>query len=430
MSKPTVASDFQDGSHGTLRWASRAGTTLVVIETALALVLLSGGGLMVRSLWNVLSVDPGFDTRRTLVIEAAPAIDGTGRSSGPVTGFYADLIDRVKTLPGVEAAGAVDMLPFWSNSMSTMEIDGREPARTSLSNRRVTPGYFGAIGMRLVAGRDFASSDRAGSPCVAIVNEKTVREQWPGLDPLGRRVRPYQAKEWCEIVGVVNDIRHGGFERASQPEIFFSAYQGAPAEHGDLSIVARAADPGSLVAAARTLTGQLGVPTVVEQVAPFDHFVDRVVATRKNRAVLLSFLGGLGALLAALGIFGIVSYAVARKTTEIGIRVALGATGARVVKTVVGGFVPAIAGGVVLGLAGALALARLLATLLPATPDRSGTISSPLAGNGGILFGITPTDPLTFATLSGLLVIVGLLACYLPARRASRVDPIVALRCE
>jgi predicted permease len=427
---PRVVTDLKDGSHGSLRWASTTGTTLVVVETALALVLLTGAGLMVRSLQNVLAVDPGFDATHTLVIEASPVLHQSEASVARVNAFYEELTARIRALPGVEAVGAVDVLPFWSNAMGTMEIDGPAATRAGPSVRHATPGYFRAIGMRVIAGRDFTPADRPGSTCVAIVNQKAAREYWPGTAPLGGRLRRYRQSEWCEVVGVVNDIRHEGFERDSQPEVFFAALQGDPNGHHQLAVVARASNAAALTAAARTQTAGLGAPALVEQIAPFEAFADRIVATRRSRAVLLSFLGALGAVLAALGIFGIASYAVARKTSEIGIRVALGATRGRVLRTVMGSFAPAVTGGVLLGLVGSAGLARMVASTLPAVPQRQGFISSPLTGNEGILFGVAPNDPLTFGALSVLLLIVGLLACYLPARRAMRVDPMVALRCE
>jgi hypothetical protein len=238
------------------------------------------------------------------------------------------------------------------------------------------------------------------------VNQQAARETWPGGRAIGQRVRGHRQSDWCDIVGVAGDIRHRGLESDVRAEVYFPALQQAPAR---LVAVARTPDPALLLAQARAQTASLTEPAVVERVIPFTDLVDRDVRARKTRAVALSALGAIGTLLAAVGIFGLTSFAVARKTAEFGIRIALGATRRRVLSDVLRGFAPAIAGGIGLGLAGALAVTRVLESFL---------------------YGVTPTDPITFTILPTLLTVVAFAACYLPARAAASVDPLRAFRCE
>jgi putative ABC transport system permease protein len=409
MSKPRTTTELRQVTHATPPWAWKTSTSLIIVQTSLALVLLAGAALMIRSLQNVLAIDPGFEPEHVLVIEASPVMIGDGRPERS-RAFYAGLVEHVKALPGVEAVAAIDTLPFWSYSLSAVEVDGAR--QTDLSNRRVLPGYFRAMGIPVKAGRDFDATDREGAPCTAVVNEMAVRQVWPDGGALGKRVRILRQVDWCEVVGVVGDVRHKSFEQDVFPELYFSALQKSGAGGGfefALTVVARAQDPSALVSLARAQTENLTERALVEQVVPFERFVDRIVLERRNRAQALSVLGLLGVVLAGVGILGLTSYAVARKTHEIGIRIALGATGSRVLQTVIGGFVPAITGGVLLGLLGAWGLTRLLTRFL---------------------FGVTPTDPLTLGAVALLLTTVALLACYLPARRATTIDPMTALRCE
>ncbi len=277
-----------------------------------------------------------------------------------------------------------------------------------VSPRSGLPGYFAAMGVPIRLGRAFTQEDRAPAPCVAIVNETLVRGAG-FADPLGRRIRLRSGTnpEWCEIVGVVGDVHHRSLEREFLAELYLSALQSGDRE---LAVVARATQPVAVAAAARSQTKGLTEPALVRRVVPFDSFVAESTAARRRRAALLSILGGLGVLLAAVGIFGLTSYAVARRTHEIGVRVALGATPRRVLGVVVGSFAPAIATGVALGLFGAWAATRTIAQFL---------------------FGVTPTDPPTLMAAGAFLAAVAFLATYLPARRApARDDPVVVLRME
>jgi putative ABC transport system permease protein len=383
----------------------RTGGVLVAIEIALATILLVGAGLMVRSLHNVLAVGTGFDAPHVLVVEASPVMTGEGQP-GRSRHFYRELVGRIASLPSVEAVGAIDTLPFWTTAHSSVDVDGQQPRRVGVSPRRILPGYFQAMGIPMKAGRDFKWADDEHAPCVAVVNQRAAREIWPGASPVGARVRENEKGGWCEVVGVVADVRHQSLERDVLAEVYLSALQSDGLE---LNVIARAPHPASLVALTRARLAGLPEPTLVGRVTPFGALIDRSVELRQRRATLLSLLGGVGVLLASVGIFGTTGYAVARRTSEIGIRMALGADSRRVLRSVMGGVAPAILGGIVLGLAGSWALTRVLAQQL---------------------YQVAATDPATLAEVAAVVASVATLASYLPARRALKVDPLIALRTE
>jgi putative ABC transport system permease protein len=387
----------------------RTGRVLVAVEVALALVLLVGAGLMVRSLQQLLSIDSGFGQDDVLVVPVSPVFEQHADKTmlgGRADTFYREVVDRLGALPGVTAVGATTHMPFQSFAAAMATLDTPSPTSLQVSPRDVLPGYFAAMGVRLIAGRDFDVNDRAGHPCVAIVNEQVVRQSRLEVSPLGVRIKRREEKAWCEIVGVVADVKHYSLERESFAELYFAARQTGASE---LSVVLRASDPLALTPAVRNRLTKLPERTLVRRVAPFATYVDRMTADHRNRALLLSIVATLGLLLACVGIFGLTAYAVTRRTREIGVRVALGATPNGIIRTVLGSFVPAIAGGLGLGLLGAWAATRVIEQFL---------------------FGVEPHDPLTLAAVSVLLTSLALLACYLPARRAIRVDPVIALRTE
>ena len=411
LSRAGFTSTLKEGNPAAVQSGRSTGRLLVTVEVALALVLLVGAGLMVRSLQRLLSIDPGFDTEQVLMVEVSPL--ATGGAAVPLARqFYDEVLTRISALPAVESASATDRVPFWSTSYSSAVIEGRAGQRkVEISPRYVLPGYFRTMGIAMSAGRDFTAADRENAPCVVVVNQKFARQHWPEDSAVGRRLLHDSARNekgagWCDIAGIVADVRHRSLERDVLPEVYFSALQ-APVS--DLTVMVRTSSPASLVQAARAQLTSLPAPALVERVIPFDSLVAASTLQRERRATLLSLLGALGVLLACVGIYGLTTYAVARRTQEIGIRMALGANAAQVLRTVLGSFAPAIAAGIVIGLFSAWAATGLLAHWL---------------------FGIAPTDPLTLAAVSALLTTVALLACYLPARRALRVDPVIALRAE
>jgi hypothetical protein len=296
-------------------------------------------------------------------------------------------------------------LPYWSFGAAAVTIEG-ETVRFQVSPRDILPGYFAAIGIPLRAGRDLSNAERAGTPCVAIVNDRFVHQAHLSDGPLGRRISTTFRKDPCEIIGVVADTRHRSLEDEPFAEVYYAARQTGATT---LSVVVRSDNPAALVATVRARLTNLSERTLVERIVPFDALLGRSTETRHNRALLFSVLGGLGILLACVGIFGLTAYAVSKRTPEIGLRVALGATPTLVLRTMMRDFVPAIVSGLAIGLIGAWGAARALEQFL---------------------FGITTYDPTTLIGVTVLLLSLGLIASYLPARRALRVDPVIALRSE
>jgi putative ABC transport system permease protein len=408
----------------------RIGSVLVVAEVAIALILLAGGGLMVRSFVRLLNVDPGFDPHNVLRADLSlPRL----RYSKPEQQkrFYEQLLERIKALPGVEVASATTQTPLSpGDNWSFFSVEGR-PApppgqESNAAMRSVSSDYFRAMRVPLKKGRFFTEGDaRIALPVMRwfeqqpypqhyddpqpvpaiIINETFARRFFPDEDPLGKRMRII-ASPWLTVVGVVGDIRHAGLQTQPNPEMYLSDLQ---EPSGSMAVMIRTAgDPLMLATALReqvtALDQNLPVAvTTMEQIRS-----DSVGGQRFN-ALLLSIFAALALGLAVVGVFGVINYSVAQRTHEIGVRIALGAKRKDIFRLVVGqGMVLALSG-VGIGLAGALALTRLIS---------------------GLLFGVSPTDFGTFAVVSLLLAGVALLASYIPARRAMNVDPMVALRYE
>jgi predicted permease len=389
-----------------------AGRALVAIQLALALVLLVGAGLMIRSVQTLLGVDPGFAPAQVLVLEVEPAA-AADRTPERARQFYEELVRRLETLPGIRGASATDAEPFgsWTESAAMLERPHGPPAFVNVSRLTVSPGYFKTLGIPVKAGRDFAALDRPGSQCVVMVNEDFVRRNLPTESALGRRVRQavfsgQPERPWCEIVGVVGNAMQTSLEDDVAPELYFTAAQ---TDISVMAVLARADDPDAVASMVRAAAAAIGPQVIIGRTEGLEHFVRRTTEYRQRRADMLSLLGLLGTLLSCVGIFGLTSYTVARRTSEIGVRVALGATGTAVVRTIVRTYLPAIVCGLALGAAGAYAGGRFLEAFV---------------------FGVRPTDPLTFVAMAALLGGTALVACYLPARKALSVDPVIALRQE
>jgi putative ABC transport system permease protein len=408
----------------------RIGSLLVVVEVALALVLLVGGGLMVNSFVHLLSVDPGFNPHNVLRMDLS--LPGP-RYPSPQQQirFYEELMGRIKTLPGVEVVGATTQTPLSpGDNWSFFSIEGRPaPAPGQESNaaiRSVSADYFRAMRISLRNGRFFTEADaRIALPVMRwfeqqpypehynesqpvpaiIINETMARMFFSGEDPLGKRIRVV-ASPWLAIVGVVGDIRHTGLNTRPNPEIYMSDLQ---QPSGSLAVMVRTSgDPLTLATAVREQVMAVDKDQPVAITTMDQIFSDSVGGQRFNM-LLLSIFGALALGLAVVGVFGVINYSVAQRTQEIGIRIALGAQRRDIFRLVVGqGMVLAFLG-VGVGLVGAFALTRLIS---------------------GLLFGVSPSDPLTFLVVSLLLTSVALLASYIPARRAMKVDPMVALRCD
>jgi predicted permease len=409
--RPDLDRALREGSgRATGRRATRAREALAVGETALAIVLLAGAGLLLQSLLRVVRTDPGFDPRRALV--ATLFLPDT-RYDEPAAQrrFFEDLLGRARALPGVLAAGGVTALPLAEVGddydvpyrAADRAADADESPRADF--RVATPGYFRALGVPLLAGRDFATTDVEGAPPVAVVNRTLARRAFGGRDPLGRRLALERTGEELTVVGVVADVRHRGLDTAPRPEIYRPLGQRA---YSTLTLVLRSAGPPlALADPLKRSILELDPDLPISVLTTMDDLVAGSVAGRRLDAVLLGSFAGLALLLSALGIHGALAGAVAGRTREIGVRMALGAGRRRVLRDVVGRGLALAGLGFVLGLPAAVLLARLLR---------------------GALVGVGPGDVATHAGAAAVLLGAAVLAGWLPARRAAGVDPAAALR--
>jgi putative ABC transport system permease protein len=390
---------------------SRLRGALVVSEVALTLVLLVGAGLLVKSFRQLLAVEPGLDPRHVLTLEVSlPQAKYAERQQ--ISSFYERLIEQAAALPGVEAAGAVSILPLAGNDNSNfVQIEGRPPLPPGQAlragRRNVSADYFRALGIPLKRGRAFTASDAKDAPPVVVINEAMARSFFAGEDAVGKRIRTGDKSPWVEVVGVVGDVRHRGLDVETRPEMFFPHLQ-TPSRQ--MTLVARASgDPEALAAPLRERVRELDRDQPVGNVKTMETWVSESVASRRFSVLLLGVFAAVAAGLAALGLYGVVSYSVAQRTHEIGLRVALGARPGDVLRLVIRQGMTLTLLGTAVGLLAALALTRVMS---------------------GLLFGVGATDPATFVAVPLLLMTVALVACYLPARRATKVDPMVALRHE
>jgi len=409
--------------HETLKEGGRTGTggsrawirnTLVVLEMALALVVLISAGLLIRSFWRLQQVNPGFAPQNTLAMSLAlPATKY--KEPAQRANFYKEALQRIRALPGVQSAGAVSNLPLsGDNSSGSFRIEGREvPQGQSPPHGdrwAASADYFSTMKIPIVRGRFFDDRDTMESQPVAIIDEAMARKYWPDEDPLGKRIS-FQfvngIRIWREIVGIVGHVRHRGLEGESRVQYYVPHSQ---TQNAFMSLVVRATvDPTSLTGAVRGAIGGLDKDMPVFRVKTMDQFVSDSMAQRRFAMALLGIFAAVAMALACVGLYGVLSYSITQRLHEIGIRMALGARAADVLWLVVGqGMLLALAG-VALGGVAAFLLTRLMANLL---------------------FGVTATDPLTFATIAMALTLVALAACLAPALRATKVDPIVALRYE
>ena len=413
LSKPDLNRALKEGSRQASSGSHRLRGLLVISEVALSLMLLVSAGLLIRSFLQLVKADPGFNSENlltmNLVLPAANYKEGPQRAA-----FYADLLRRVEALPGVESVAAVNHLPLGgSNSSTGFLVEGipaPPPGQEFLGRYRVcTPNYFKTMGIAVLKGRAFTDQDKAGAPPVIIVNETLARKYWPDSEPVGKRMRytgPLDQNPWMQVVGVVRDVKHD--MTLPITEDFYVPH--AQDSWQSMVLVAKTkVEPASMAAPIRQQVWAIDKNQPVFAVHTMREVRAISLALYSFSSVMLSIFAGLALLLAAIGIYGVMSYAVTQRTQEIGIRMALGARVRDVLKLVVRNGMSLAVIGVLVGLAGAYALTRLLASLL---------------------VGVTPTDVMTFSIVTFGLLVVALLACYIPARRATKVDPLVALRYE
>jgi putative ABC transport system permease protein len=388
------------GSHGKTRSA------LVVAEVGLSLVLLVGSGLLVKSFVRLLRVDPGFDSSHLLVFNV-----GLPTSSTPAQqdDFYHQVAERLQALPGVQSAGAVSRVPLsGGNSDRSFRLPGSDKDYEA-DIRVSTPTYFKTMGIPLLKGRGISEQDAHSSVHVAVVNEALTRNVFPGQDPIGKYILNFgPLNDRLQIVGVVGNVRHEDLETAPRPEIYL-AFGQAHWPSAFMVVRTKTSDPLTLAAAAQNAVSSVNKDIPLANLHTMQDMVARSVVRRKFAMLLLSIFAGLAMLLAAIGLYGVMSYTVSQRTHEIGIRMALGAQAADVVRLIVRCGMELVALGVAGGIVASLALTRLMSTLL---------------------FGVSARDPITFGVVAALLALVALLANYIPASRAARIDPMVALRHE
>jgi len=406
--------DSDTGGHSTR-------TTLVIVEVALSLVLLFGAGLMIRSFQQLQRVNPGFDSENVMTMTLAVA-----RSQFPTPpqqiAFYQQVLDRVHTLPGVQSAGVVDNVPLdGGGSHQPIAIEGR-PAlamadQPEVDVRIATPGYLSSMRIPIVRGRDFNDSDAASRPGVVLISETMAREFWPGENPVGKRLTlSFFPGVVREIVGVVGDVKMDGLDQTRpSSSLYIPLAQLTPSSLAEwqsfpmILVIRTANDPAAIVSAATNTVHEINSDIPVRDVLSMNAVMANSVGQQRFNMLLLGAFGVLALLLAAIGIYSVLSYSVRRRLQEIGIRLALGAKLDDVLRMVVFEGMKPVIFGVALGIAGAFALGRLLASLV---------------------FSVRPTDPITFFAAAALLAIISLFACVIPAYRATRVDPIAALRYE
>ncbi|HKP14391.1 MAG TPA: ABC transporter permease, partial [Blastocatellia bacterium] len=401
----------RDSSSG--RGGNRVRGLLVIAEVAVSLVMLVGAGLLINSFLRLRNLDPGFRADNLLTMSVVLPQQKYPDHARRVT-FFSELTSRVGALPGVRSAAVTNWIPLtMQGDTFGISVEGRpDPGpdkRPDVITRVISPGYFDTMGIQLLRGRRFDERlDREDSTPVAVVSETMARRLWPGEDPLGKRIQPGDADPngWIEVVGVVNDVRQ--LDLTSEPRLqMYLPYVQFQWFVPRQLVVKTDVEPASLAAAVSKAVWELDKDQPVSDVRTMEEVLSNSIARQRFSTLLLGIFAALALLLAAVGIYGVMSYAVAQRTREIGIRMALGAQAGGVVRLVIGQGLKLASAGVVLGLAGALLLTRLMSSLL---------------------FGVSATDPLTLATISLVLVGVALLASYIPARRAAKVDPLTALR--
>jgi putative ABC transport system permease protein len=403
------------GTRSSSRSGGRMQSVLVVAEVALALVLLIGAGLMMKGFLRLLDVEPGFEPENVATMSVGLPQTRYPEDRQQVA-FFDEVLRRVRSLPGVKSAAAASNLPMtgnnWGMGYTVEGAPAPPPGRVPVANHRVvTPGYFLALGIRLIRGRDF--DERDGMPDtrqVIVVDESLANLHWPGADPLGKRLKyggPTSKQPWMTVIGVVRDVRHYGLDREIRPGFYVPMRQ-MPRSY--MTVAVRTSnDPLALMDSLRAQIWEVDRGLPVRDAMTMNEIMERSLWQNRLTFWVLQVFAIVALVLAAVGIYGVVSYSVNQRTREIGVRMALGAGRRAILGLVIrrGMFLTVF--GVAIGLASGLALTRVMSTML---------------------FGISATDPATFGLVGALLILTALLACYIPARRASRVDPIVALCCE
>jgi len=397
------------------RQGERLRTLLVAAQIAMTLILLIGAGLLIHSFVRLTSVSPGFESSGrdgALQIVKVMLPERLYREPERIHAFARDVLDRARQLPGVTSATVINSVPFGMMFIQgDFDIEGQPKPSLFVGTPKIDADYFRTMGVPLLAGREFTTQDTAAAPKVAIVSERVVRECFPGspTEALGRRVRLDDRGDWLTVVGVVADVRQRGLDQDVKPMIYAPFQQDRSGFVRFVSFVARTATPTGVAEGIRAEIRRAAPDLPIQSTVTMDEALAASVAQPRFRTVLLALFATAAMLIASCGLYGLMAYAVTQRRREIGVRMALGADRGDVLRLVLARALRIVVAGVVVGLAGAAGVTRVLQTFL---------------------FGVTPTDPLVFTAVTVLLLAVGLMAAWLPARRATRIDPWAALRAE
>ncbi|HTE44114.1 MAG TPA: ABC transporter permease, partial [Gemmatimonadaceae bacterium] len=408
----TLRDGGKTSAYGGSRVARRA---LVVTEVALAVIVLTGAGLLIRSLVKLQSIELGFDPARLMTLQLTlPPRKYTDTTADVL---FRELVNRIGSLPGVESAALDGALPVsGGDSNWSIMIDGhvvKTIAEAPVAKpNQVTPAYFTTMSIRLRKGRMLSNDDRMGAPPVVVINETMAKTLWPGVDPIGHTLKMFNpTAPWVTIVGVVADIRSRGFQGTVPPTMFFPYSQSGVSAYympRSMTLVVRTAgEPAAILPVVRGVMRAADSQIPISEVATMDQVLGRSIASRTFTTMLLAAFAALALALAGIGIYGVIAYSVSQRTYEIGVRMALGASTGSVLRLVMSEGLRMVGGGLALGLAGGVAVDRMLRSLL---------------------VGITATDAPTYMAVTLALSVVALLACGMPARRATTVSPTEALR--
>jgi putative ABC transport system permease protein len=422
LSRPNLNNSLKDGGNRASGGVGhrRVRGFLIVSEVALSLVLLVGAGLLLRSFIRLQETPLGFDPARVLTMQLSLPGARYGERAQAIP-FYEQLLQRTGNLPGVYSVGLTNYLPLsGSDSGTSFNIDGRPPLAKGefleAAPRWISPDYFRTMGITILRGRPLGEQDITSNRHVVLINETMARRFWPGEDPIGKRITMESPEKpvWHEIVGIVADVRHTALESESEPEMYYPYLFASEADSSpwtSMYLVVRANhdDAAGLAAGLRRQVMAVDKDQPIYNVAPMTQLMSASVAHRRFNLLLVGFFAAIALVLAAVGLYGVMSYAVTQRTREIGVRLALGAQTHDVLKLVLKQGMKLTLAGIAIGLASAFALTRLMKNLL---------------------FGVNATDPATLAGVALLLILTALLASYIPARRATKVDPLVALRYE
>lgn len=417
ISKTDVQESLKESGRGasSSRAHSRMRSLLIVVEVALSVVLLVGAGLLFRSFLQLQAVNTGFNSQQVLTLRLSPA-GSKYRLDADYISFYSQVIQRVSAIPGVDSVGAINTLPLDKGPTAGFRIEGRPPLTPDKwpggNYRTVSTDYFRAMNIPLVQGRAFSERDTETAPLVMIVNQALASRDFPNENPVGKRINLGNADAkgqlvWWEIIGVAANVRSLELREEATPEFYLSSLQDS---FTNMFVVVRTSvEPTAVAASVRRAAAEVDKSAAVSDVRTMERIVSAAVTQPRLNLFLLGLFSGIALLLSAAGIYGVTAYGVTQRTHEFGIRMALGAQVGDVLKMILRQGMLLISVGIAIGLLASFALTRLLRTLL---------------------FGVSVTDPLTFVAITLLLTLVALLACYIPARRATKVDPLVALRYE